>query len=221
VAALYAAGAGAFHSFTDASVYDLTDLNTVESATGKSGNAARFVRGNNEGLTANSYAPPFDEWTLACWARQVELSPDRYFRMISIGSGYCNLYLYVTNLTGRIGLIQSWNADDAGWSGPSWNGWGNFGDATQWHHYAVTYSKSSGVAWVYFDGVRGAASTVANGVTGSIGSQEIRVGHNGGGTDSCGGDVDETLVLARAYSADDIAALYAAGAGRFYDFNTL
>jgi len=219
-AALYAAGAGTFYPYADASVYDLTDVNTVTSAAGVSGNAAHFVRANNEGLTGSRYPQAGDdEWTLAAWLKVHEVSPDRYVRTVSVGEGYLNLYTYLQ--AGRLVLVQLWCADAAGWGGAS-HGWGDLGDHTDWHHIGCTYSLASGQMVAYLNGVPSVSATPATGMTWNMANgDEIRVGHNGGGTDSSGADIDEVVIARRAWSATEMAALYAAGGGRFYDFNTL
>jgi len=224
IAAKYAAGAGTFYPYADASVYDLTDINTVGFAAGKSGNAANVIRANSEGLvfdfaTGMDDVLDGDNFTYGCWAKIVELDT-RYVRLMSLGTGYSNMYTYTTSPGGRIQLTQFWFADDGGWAG-SGGGWADQGDHTAWHHFAVVYSVAGGFCRFYLDGVQKGVDGPATGMAWHSVTGDIRIGHNGAGTDSSGAIIDEAFFSNRAWSLDEITGLYASQAGRFYDFNTL
>ncbi len=90
-------------------------------------------------------------------------------------------------------------------------------DLTSWHHYAVT--KNGATTTVYRDGVA-VAGTVTNRTLTTGGSPVyIAASYNWNGSafaaaDFFDGPLDEVAIWNRALTAAEVAALYAAGAGR-------
>ena len=197
----------------------LTDNNTVLSAAGISGTGAAMVKANSEYLTlAEPAGKSILEFTVNFWFK---LSHDGLTtgQVIFTLYTYSNMILYPSAATPqRIGHL-GWTYYDGGYRASG--AWGDWGDAEAWHMYSVIHSVAGGFSRSYLDGVIHQSAPVPTTTLLGPGSPVTAFGASTTGTNPANGTFDEILMADRAFSADEIAALYNAGAGRFYDFNTL
>jgi len=190
----------------------LTDVNTVGSAAGVSGNAADFVAVNTEYLNLASFTAPASAFTVSAWIANdnplgngdivgsVNIWPNSAQFALYLSGG--NLYFLVSSGTGyAYDVMAPPAAFDSGW-----------------FHVLGWYDPADGIAHVAINGVAGGTPVGANATTYNT-AAPLTVG-NGPGAGYFDGRIDETAIYSRKLSAAEITALYAAGAGRFYDFNT-
>lgn len=200
---------------------DLTDNNTVGSATGVVSDAADFVSANSEYLSvADNAALDFTTaFAVSFWAKNTSASFANYQTYFAKGTfsgnpyglyqaaGPSTLRLLLNPPSGSIGL-----ADVAGWSG------------TDWVHVVINYDGSGSTnadkVQVYFDGV----SRTLGGITQNIPSElktdssDLRIGHYASLSGSyLNGKMDELAMWSRTLTTDEIADLYNGGSGITYE----
>ncbi len=189
---------------------DLTENGTVTYAAGKNGNAAHWDRPKSTSnflASAVTWAPnPATGFTFAIWVKPdgaadsgegLIVLPGE-FRLTRLADERSYWYNYNTSagvraIAGGDILQDQWSLVVA-WYDP----------ATDQHHVQVN------------------GGTVANSAVGTpTNSAAIFNLGNQPGTYPFAGELDEPMVWDRTLTVAERAALYAAGAGRFYDFNTL
>jgi hypothetical protein len=203
--------------------YDLTDNNTVTSATGISGTAASFIRASNEYL---SYAgggigiAAGGARTVVCWAKTSTTLTGGYAALWTDGGAWPNgsalsVYQEAAGTTLRVLL---------GHDAPSYD-FEDFGgldlDDGEWHLVAGKYDPVTDLVYAGHNGVWSVGQTLAGDVAVSADHFYVNSYQSGGSGAALDAVIDEVMVYSRALSDDEFTALYNAGAGRFYDFNTV
>jgi hypothetical protein len=190
---------------------NLTDNNTVGSATGKISNAADFEASNLESLSiVSASAGDFDfdsDFTISCWVNAESLTTDHRVVDCFAGVGY------------RIFIESGDFFFDVG-DGTTISRARDTTNPTigAWHHLVVGWDSSDGRAFLYRDGgsiLQGAVNTgPSNPVT--AGSNFFVGALNGGASKHWDGLIDEFAVWSRVLAVDDRARLYNGGDGIGY-----
>ena len=184
--------------------YDLTDVNTVTSATGKSGDAGQFTAANSEYLKYTGAVLGADaNVTFACWVK-----------LDSLGTNsFCNdaggNFLVRVGGSGDIEIFTRGFADTKATSGAPVTVDG------LWHFVVAYHDADNNLLGISVDG--GAVVTAATGGANNA-LTDFYVGARSAALQFFDGQLDEAALWNRVLSADEITALYAAGAGRYYDF---
>jgi hypothetical protein len=204
IAELYNVGIGKHHGNSGW----LTDNNTVGSTAGVNNLGAQCVAGNNEYLSHASPLTPDTSWTMAGWFWK-ETGAWAYVGHQGTGATI-DWYLDLHNASGlRFILYDS----VSGQSYPNIPPGSVPND--EWIHIVWGYDETTKKAWVSLNGaapVLGAA--LPNGANQAGLFTNL-------GTAGVNARFDEVGLWERKLSTEEAAALYAAGAGRFYDFNSL
>lgn len=208
--------------YDSAGAYDLTDGNTVGYTTGKSGNAANFVRANNEYLNVIN----------GLCRNKTKLSLSFWFRATSIGgAGGADNIILVGETTATSGVtryavtatyesklrIGMRDVDDGAVTAEVYST-STFSADTTYHVVAIIDTASDTIkAWVngtnWID-----SSNAMNSFPDTNSAEGWTVGNfYPGQTYGISGWIDEVYVWDDAISAAAIAALYNSGTGKFYD----
>jgi hypothetical protein len=200
------------------SVYDLTDYNTTGSAGGKVGSASVHVKVNEEYLEADGLLKVDDisrGLTIACW-----YWPDGD----PVGS-HAMPFTIRASATYVAGLLHHTNGDAYFYAnGNHFRGMGwDFGYQA-WNFFGLVIRPELGT----YGGHRGFLNDrVATDLNWSsawspTAGGRIAVGRPGNADlYYTNGRVDEAMIFDRALSNQEMLGLYAGGAGRFYDYNTV
>lgn len=191
----------------------LTDVNTVGAVAGKHNNAASYVLGSAETLTAPGFSLPSGDMTLSFWLQPAIDNDDAQRGFFGIGTTWTSataLNIYWVPASDKLRLLCG---DDAG-------AYKNVDSLTavpfgSWYHVVVTYTASTKVYTIYVNGDAGAstpaltggpyrtASTLWAGGRYNVAAYETHY-------------LDEVGIWSRVLSADERATLYNSGAGKFY-----
>ncbi len=190
---------------------DLTDNDTVGSASGKVGTAADFEADNSESLS-HAGINVTDAVTVSLWFNQ-ESQPAGYIGLFSrdgdLGAGRRQVTLYVNPLQKLAAYLNGGAQGAIDGSGAT-----TFSTAT-WYHVAITFDASAGlIAYV-----NGEVEGSINLLTGPLGSGAVAVslGNDiGSGGRYFDGLIDEVGLWERALTSTEITWLYNSGAGRSY-----
>ncbi len=194
----------------------LSDLNTcLFTASGKTGNAASFVRANSETLYSadDAFDPQDTSFTLAFWYNPANI--DATADPVSLASSGANqAWIWRVNTNGSV-FFYAWNAAAEFKSGCNLAN-GTI-EAGAWHFVIVQYDASNDTRYTSVNDGTPDSEVVESGFrTGGTANFNIG-GRSGAYTDS---DIDEVSYYNRVLSSAEITALYNLGAGRFYDFKT-
>ena len=190
---------------------DLSDNNTVTSATGKQGTAADFELSNSEFLrkTSPTTVPIANNFTIAFWLKAESLSATMFPFEISDGADTNNNSRCILTADGaiRFGIASLNEAVSSA---------GVITTGTWYHYVGVKRSTGTGIE-LYIDGTSVAthASTAAA-PTG--GSQYITIGARRSPVNlPYDGLIDEFGIWSKALSTGEISDLYNSGAGIPYE----
>jgi len=226
--ALYGLGAGKFHPFTDASVYDLLDYNTAGFAAGKNGNAVSVVKENNESLKFDAgvgeegpLKASTGLWGISAWLYidSADLSNTGLLLTGDNGTNYAHAF-DVDFLTATTNVRFSIYTNDPQVKTINFAAAQGLNDVA-WNYFAC-WNEGDGYVRGTVNGNALVTSTVVLNSTDFRSCQRFSVSgrhtpHGADQTFKC----DELELYARPLSLEEAVAKYAAGAGRFYDFNTL
>ena len=199
---------------------DLTDNNTVGSATGVVGNCADFVATNSEYLSVADNAALDFTTAFSCsfWAKNNSASFTNYQTFIAKGAFPTNPYtiyqaagpstfrVLLNPPSGSLGV-----ADVPGWSG------------TDWVHVVVNYDGSGTTnadkVQIYFDTVQQTLGGLTQNIPSELktDSSVFMVGVNPFASNPyLNGKMDELALWSRTLTTDEISDLYNAGSGISY-----
>lgn len=205
------AAPGVFYPYEAAEVFDLTDVNTVGYVSdGKSGNAAKIIQANLEHLKSTDGPSARNEangWTEALWFRP-RTSTTHYITSGSYGAQFT--LLFANTALVRFYYYGSTGSCIATRTSPL--------SLDNWHLLIGWWDPADGKAYIQVDNGTPVASAVTTDVITNA-HVHYMLGFNSAA--DCDGDIDEAEVIARVFSADERTGLWAAGVGRFYDFNTV
>ena len=191
---------------------DLTDVNTVGTATGIQGNGADFERSNTEYLISSTGPGITGDWSISFWLKQE--------------SQTINQWPITSYTSGEGGILLRVNSD-----GKLFAQFGNGGTVSKtvttasqitigsWYHVVFTSDVSAGTNGytVYVNG-SSVALTADTSTATSVGAQaNMTIGALGAGTQPFDGVIDEVGIWSRILSASDVTTLYNSGAGIPYD----
>lgn len=188
---------------------DLTDNNTVGYAAGKSGNAASGVTVQAEYLGVASPIGLIDnqtDFSVSCWVKWDSAQTGAARGFLEIGNA--------VNDSSPFLLFQKDTNDDLNvyWGGAYVGAY--TASNGNWYHVVFTYNSTT-TAWVaYVNGASHQSGSTADSNFNPANEFHLLSGYGNYFT----GEVDEAAIWTRILSADEVAALYASGAGRFYDF---
>ena len=195
---------------------DLTDNNTVGSATGIQGTGADFEASNVESLSITDATQTgldlSTDFSIATWVNFESYPPVQAGLVCKwqTSTGKRSWMFYVQSNELRLVTSPSgtWTGSLGGVSWTPSNG--------VWYHIACTFDVSAGSVIFYLNGSQ--LGTAQNGLATSIynGTSDVVVGGN---SDNYlfDGVMDEVGIWSRALSASDVTALYNSGAGIPYD----
>jgi len=195
---------------------NLTDVNTVGSATGKIGTAAHFTGANNEELT-NTAAPSGmwggdKDWTISCWAYHDSTT----FQVLMCLDG--TLTSSSLTLDWMLYLVASkyrFYTSDGGFDYVEATTFGNISTAT-WNHIVAWHDSAAGSINICInDGATDTNSSIGT-PTHKAGHDDIRLGRYGNSTSTMNGRIDEAAIWDRLLTADEITELYNSGDGIGY-----
>ena len=192
--------------------YDLSEINGVGQAAGKLGNAASFVAGNEEVLSAADQAGlrmGDIDFTIAGWVRFDALSGGGVIGKWATGSLEYLVYFDGTNLRFHVSGDGSNNASVVNGATLSANTWYFF---VAWHDAAGNTINLS------VD--NGAAASAAHSAGVNAGSAALVLGLNEDGVSYLSGRVDSVSLWKRLLTASERARLYNSGNGLDYPFNS-
>lgn len=177
---------------------DLTDVNTVGSATGQQSNAADFVSANSERLEAGAAVVPSPPFTLAFWMKADDAGVTQFiFQQVDSGGDAASrpdVFLQSNQIKCRVAGVT-------------------FGTRSYtvgvWHSVILTVDASN-VASLYVDDQ--AAETSTHSV---LGGTDFYIGSRGTGN-YFNGLVDEFAVAGRVWTADERAEYRNGGSGIGY-----
>lgn len=175
----------------------LTNVNSVTSTSGKSGNAATFggnAQGNTTALT-RSMSYTAGAFSVSLWAKRNSTGVN--FALLDFDN---NNRIFQRN-TGDF-VFRASNTDLTVAGNTYW-------PADTWTHFAFVFSGSN--HHLYIDGVlRGTASGGGGG-----GTVTLYIGNLSGGSWVLNGQIDELYFAPTVWDSSDVAALYNSGTGSF------
>lgn len=189
---------------------DLTDNNTVGSVINASdamdGGAASFVAANSESLSTGQVIDPSGDFTVAVWGKAATQTDNHLFNG---GGGAVGIGMFIASN----GNLYGWRGGGA----PSIT----IGDVTgKWCLYLYEYVKVTHTVRVMAIGSPSNSGVWSSGDTALEPADSLNF--DLGRTPVYGrywdGQLDEVAVWSRVLTDDEIAELYAAGAGKFYPF---
>jgi hypothetical protein len=198
---------------------DLTDNNTVGTATGKIGEGADFELGNSEYLSiteaSQSGLDLTGDHTFAFWYNPETLlsSGTQTFIDKWLGSGNQRAYLYRLDNTSNDGVGYQLSSTGSVESSGSLDLGTTLSTGT-FYHIAITYN-TGGVVTAYLNGVKvdedtGVATSIFNS------SSDVYIGSDTGTGSYMDGVLDETGVWSRTLTAGEVSNLYNSGSGLSY-----
>ena len=194
--------------------YDLTDINTVGSATGIQGNSASFVKANSEQLSYPSNLAldivANSDKTIAFWVKTaVDTGFTGLVQRWTIDKGY------LIRLSDTDGSLQFYGGNGSGTTLSPATGTTDLAD-NNWHFVVCTHDGSDNRKRIYIDG-----NTTPEGTSIVHSTQAASSGAfllSGGGSSSfLDGQLDEVGVWDRLLTSGEITTLYNSGAGIPYD----
>jgi len=198
---------------------DLTDNNTVGTATGKIGEGADFELGNSEYLSiteaSQSGLDLTGDHSFAFWYNPETLlsSGTQTFIDKWLGSGNQRAYLYRLDNTSNDGVGYQLSSTGSVESSGSLDLGTTLSTGT-FYHIAITYN-TGGVVTAYLNGVKvdedtGVATSIFNS------SSDVYIGSDTGTGSYMDGVLDETGVWSRTLTAGEVSNLYNSGSGLSY-----
>jgi hypothetical protein len=191
------------------SAYDLTDTNTVDTATGKVGNARDFERTNSEGFTHAddaAFSRGDTDFTFACWVN-AEAFGDKHC-VINKGEEYSletdefdsnKFYWNVNNY-----------AVQAKWTvAPS---------TATWYFLACWHDSVNNLIGISLNAGTAVTTSHSGGVNNT--ALNFAVGFRQDGARFWDGLIDELGLWGRVLTSDEITELYNSGSGRDYAYIT-
>jgi hypothetical protein len=196
---------------------DLTDNNTVTSATGKVGDGASFARANSESLTIadNTDLSMGDvDFTIACWVYLADLND--YSALVTKDDAGANreYILYYDDAVSRISFGIWSGAGGAGNAEISGTTFGTPSTAT-WHFVVARHDATANTISICVND--GGVNSTSHSGGAYNGSAQFALGRFGGGLYH-NGRMDEVGIWKRALSGAEITELYNAGSGRDYTY---
>jgi hypothetical protein len=193
---------------------DLTDNNTVGSATGIQGNAADFENANNESLS-NSSPTGFTLTNSAdmSWSFWIKTESDVTNACLSSRWDAGNKgWLFRLNSSGFVECFLG----DAGTTRSAGAGTTDVSD-TNWHNVIITWNSSDDILRLYIDGnttpeLTSGALTISQSTT----TFEIGDNETVGSAVTFDGLIDETGIWTKVLSSSEITDLYNSGSGLSY-----
>lgn len=202
---------------------DLTDNNTVASATGKINSGADFELSNSEYLSitdASQVGLDFaTNFAFSFWLK-IETVPggDGYFYIINKGyeGGTVRQYAVVYERFGGNWLDVNLSSAGSGGAAALHLSW--LPVAGTWYHIVISYNASAGTCDCWINGV---AQTQGTGGPATIynGSDPLWIGRGEGVY--LDGIIDELSMWSRPLTSGEVAELYNAGAGLAYPFGVV
>ena len=190
---------------------DLTDNNTVGYAAGKIGNAASFVVANTEYLSKTTPSLPTGTMYSCGWIKTVGTqNNDGCWSQNTATSNSCWGLMFVGN-------VPYWrtqagaNTVDLIWAGGAVS-------SGAWHFIEGYFDPANDKVGLAVDGSAWQTSAQAGADTLDNTGNAFWIGGYYGTAYTIDADIDEVEVYFRLPSDDERTAKYAAGAGRFYDF---
>lgn len=195
--------------------YDLTDNNTVGSATGVLSNAASFVAANSEYLSLAD-DPAFDvtsDFSVSVWiydnAANYNHNPATILAKGAYDIGAAPMLLYISFGS----IVFSWRA------GFSEYGLGMTmpGASQAWRHIVGTFDSTAMLARIYIDGsLAGTSATLGAGPSANSEPFQIGAQSGGGGARYWDGRIDQPAIFSRRISDAEVSSIYNGGAGLAY-----
>jgi hypothetical protein len=179
----------------------LQDTNTVGYTTGKSGNAASFLKASQEQLVSTTNVVLPASYSASCWFYAVGV-PASYATIIAVEdlddqAGTTQLLVQHTS-----GTLWAWTADGTNLAYATNFGWGT----GAWKHLVVTYDSSIQELQLYVDGTAGTPGTLPG--TRTTSSQPLRLGAEDAWTSSLwNGYIDEVYIYDRVLNSTEITDL--------------
>lgn len=195
---------------------DLTDNNTVGSATGIQGNGADMEKDNNEYLSITDASQTglgiTNNISISAWVKLESNSS-----VMTIAGKWASSNLSFLFYIAGNELI--WRSGDSGSNNAEADGAFTWSLGT-WYHVAVTYS--SGAVTLYVNGADITVDGTGLGTSIYNGTAPFIIGSNANNPtgEDFDGVIDEVGVWSRVLSASDVTALYNGGAGIPYDAGT-
>lgn len=186
----------------------LQDTNTVGYTTGKSGNAASFLKASQEQLVSTTNVVLPASYTASCWWYAVG-TPATYGTILAVEdlndqAGTTQLLVQHTS-----GALWAWVADGTNLTYAVHSGWGT----GAWKHLSVTYDSSTYEVKIYLNGVVGGTTGTLPGSR-TTSAQPLRIGAEDTWTSAYwNGYVDELYIHERVLTTDEITTL---ASGKYY-----
>lgn len=197
---------------------DFTDYNTVPAETtsgsyAKNSTAAWFVRANLESLSLTAGPHIGAEYTFSAWVKSDLITNGLSQNVVSGHNGYAHMNVYAPYSTGST-IYAEWSHFNTTWKRV------NSGTITiapyVWHHY-VAMARGN-VLTMFVDGAKTTGDTTTGPPDVASSNYTLKIG-NANASLAVGGLIDEVAYWSRALTDDEVAELYAAGAGKFYPFS--
>ena len=193
---------------------NLTDVNTVASATGKISLAASFINGNNEALArtvALGYTGSLGV-SIAGWIKMDPTGGGAYDVVWGTAPGYAAGQIHIARQN-AIGLRFTTNTENAVAAIEP----GVTAD-NAWHFFVAWYDPAGPTNFIQVDN-----GTVRNGTVGAAGApvdaiKDTYLGAYGGGSFWYNGLIDEIGLWNKVVSSTERTLLFNSGAGRTYPF---
>ena len=195
---------------------DLTDNNTVTSATGKSGNAADFEAGNSEYLNitdaSQSGLDITGDLSINLWVNFESLTTGRMISKSDFGTAdRAYSFLWVNTVTDYLRLYLYDGVTEyeptVAWT-PS---------TATWYMLTVVYDASAGTQDYYVNGSQ--QGTQQTGAVNSIrnSTANFNISAAQGDVNYFDGLIDEVAIWNKTLTTAEITEIYNAGTGLFYD----
>ena len=186
---------------------NLTDTNTVGSATGALATARDFVPGNTEYFTIATNSTlnlGTSEWTLSTWVYADDVATQR--RIMGKGSTDTEFALDIQS-DGKLRIKLCASAGGAGSNTTTTN---SSLTAATWYHVLLKMHNFYGDVIFYLNGAtNGFSMTHTTGLY--VGAEAFEMGTVNAGTDLWDGRIDETLIVKRWVDGWEIQSLYGGG----------
>jgi hypothetical protein len=202
--------------------HDLTDNNTVGTATGKQGEAADFESGNSEYLSLADHADfDFtDEFSISLWFKPESLATTLNNQSIIYkgnlgGDGNGGYRITYYNASGNKLLVQIWDSSN---TDEQWRTTNNVIEtADTWYHIVITVDASTSTCTIYVDGSSEAVTNIGSTAT-SIGanSGDVYIGARDAGQ-YIDGVFDEFTITSDVITSGEVTTIYNSGSGIPYE----
>lgn len=200
------------------STFDLTDNNTVASATGIINSGADFEAANSEYFSQTSANPSgAGDWSFSFWAK-VESDPGTY-ALFSHYQNTGNQRSLVVNYTNNAGTKQLQAITSANGSTAVSGTINQTLTAGTWYYLSFLYDASAGTMEIYVNGSSiGTISSLRTSLHNSTDPFRIgAIGDGGGVTSYFDGIIDEFGIWSKLLTSAEVTELYNAGAGLPYE----